>query len=250
MTTGKTVAKNARFWINQANVSGDLNDVSVAQEAETPDASNFTSNYRVMIKNSLRTWNATWAGFFNDSGSSGSPGLENLLRPLVGGSVVMGCFWSGLSTSQIGYEGAGVLQSLEVGAPLADMVTANATMTGSDWLARNYVLAGSVASGSTAASTAGCSVNMGAEWTGTFYGVLRMPEGGATAGSVQATVEHSGDDSTFATLLTFTTIDLATTGSKFEVKSATGASQYIRAFYSIGGTAASAVLMITGGKAL
>ena len=259
MTTGKVAAKAARFWINQANVSGDLNDVSVSQEAETPDASNFTSNYRQMIKNSLRTWNATWAGFFNDIGSTGSPGLENLLRPLVSGSVVMGCFWSGTSTSQIGYEGAGVLQSLEVGAPLADMVTANATMTGSDWLSRDWVLAASIASGSTAASTAACSVDMGASWSGTFYGVLRMPEGSGSgvAASVQAIVQHSGDDVTFASLLTFTTIALSTTSSTFEVKSATGASRYIRAFYAVGASAvsgaspaASAVLFMTGGKAL
>ena len=254
MTTGKVAARNARFWINQANVSGDLNDVSLNQEAETPDASTFGATYRVMIKNSLRTWTATWGGFFNDIGGTGSPGIENLLRPLVNGSVVAGMYWSGTATSQLGYDGAGVLTSLAIAAPLADMVTANAGMTGSDWLARTWVLAGSVESGSTATgSISGCSVDMGASWGGTFYGVFRMPEGSATGtGSVQATVQHSGDDASFSDLLTFTTVNIVTTSSTFEVKSATAASRYIRSRYAIGvsGSSASAALMVTGGKAL
>lgn len=248
----KVAAKKARFWINQANVSGDLNDVSITQEAETPDASTFGADYRVMVKNALRTWSATWGGFFNDTNSSGSLGWEQLLRSLVGGSVVAGMYWSGLSTSSIGYEGAGVLASFGVTAPLADIVTANATVTGSDWLARVYVLAGSVASGSTSGSTSTCSVDMGGSWGGTFYGILRVPEGSGTSGSLQAKVQHSGNDSTWTDLLTFTTLNLGSSASTFEVKSATGASRYVRAQYSIGasGATASAVIMISAGRAI
>ena len=252
----KAIGRNARIWINQANVSGDLNDMTIGHEGDTPENTAYGSTNHTFETDGLRTWSVSWSGLFNDTNTAGGLGVEAMvsLSGEVAGSGLAGAWWRGHSTCMIGYEGDVVIQSLNVSTPLADMATSDGTLSGCGWLARTRSLSGSIISSSTAASTySTCSFDNSVSTTKVIYGILRVPQASATtAGSLQAVIQHSGDDSSWATLIAFTTFDV-TNGSTFEAKSVSGASRYLRAGYAIGGATGSdsqVALFISGGPVI
>lgn len=258
MATGQATGRSTAVWVNQSNVSGDLNSGGISLTADTPEKTTFGDTYHRTFTSQLKAWTGNWDGLFSDVTTAGSVGVEESLNNIgTGASAIIGYWWHGTGACDVGYEGPAILESYDVTSPVADAVSLTAAWSGSNGLARTWALSACVQSGSTAASTtgnSGCSYDMGASFSGTLWGFLRVTLGSATtAGSLQATIQDSGDDSSFSDFITFTTLDLAATGSTFETLSATGASRYIRAQYAIGGTTGSdadATFLITAGKAL
>lgn len=252
MARGQVAARTTQIWLNGQNVSGDLNSATFSYSAETPENTTFGMQNRSFLTGGLRVWDVSWDGYFNDVTTTGSPGIEHILTNIgPGGSAVLTMLWHGNSTSNTGYAGVGIVSSFEHTAPVDGAVSTTLTFASSATLARVFSLAGSVQSGSTAASTYTNSYDMGGSHPGAFHGFLHLPQSSvsaANAASGQFVVQHSGDDTTFADLLTFTTVDFQTTASTYELKSTTAASRYIRAGYAIGGVNASAVFLIVAGS--
>jgi len=240
--SGQTIGKSSRIWVDQTNVSGDLNDVTTSVAADTPEKTTFIDIAHTMFTGGLRTWGVNWAGLFNDTTTAGSVGLETMLNNIrAGGSGIVASFWHGHSACNVGYEGPAVLASYEFPTPVAEAVTATAAWTGSVYIARTQSLSGCLTdTGSTAASVSTCGINLGGSMTGTLRAFLRVPLASATtAGSMTVTIQDSADDTTYTDSASFTTLDLVGTGCAILTASQSTASQYVRAQYAIGGATGS-----------
>ncbi len=235
--SGKGLGRNSRIWVDQVDVSGDLNDVTTNIAADTPEATAYSDIAHTMIPGGLITWGVSWAGLFNDTTTGGSVGLESILNNIKGGgSGIVGSFWHGNSACNIGYEGPAVLASYEVPIPVGEAITTSATWTGSVFIARTRSLTGFLTdTGSTAASVSTCGINLGGSMVGTLRAFLRVPLSSATvAGSMTVTIQDSADDTTYTDSASFALLDV-TDGSAILTASQSTASQYVRAQYAIGG---------------
>lgn len=218
-------------------ISTDLNTATVSRSVEVPDASTFQSQDRKRLPNGIFDWNITFAGLFNDNTGA----VEERAHTLLGASSIIGVFPAKATTAcTVGYEGVPIESDYNVDAPVDGVVAISATWTGSGDIARTYIVQG-LAACSTTGSLGGNSRDFSAS-RANVTAVLRCTTASGTTPTLDVVLQHSGNDSVWSDVLAFTQV---TAGSTAELRTATGASRYMRAHRAITGTGADFTYMVT-----
>lgn len=230
MATGQTHGRGASVYLSAYNIGGDLNDVGIDITANNPEVTAFGDTFVNRSGCGIRDWTMTHAGYYNDQTTTASPGLEHILKDAISTACSVEIIFQGAAVSNLGYAGEYPTADYSISTPVDGVVTLTSTYTGSGGLYRVFDLSGDKQSGCTASASAQASVDTGGSLTANHNGFLRVWAGSATGtGSLVVKVQHSGDDTTFSDLITFTTA----TGSTAEIKNVTSASRYIRSQYNV-----------------
>lgn len=234
--SGKDVAVNfAEF-----NLTPYFNNASSTREAETAETTAFGSDDRTYAMG-LLMGTVSVEGMFDGSADAvdevlatqilGSDNSASPLTVMTGGTTVgRGCNLSLPNQS-----------SYEVSSPVSEIVAVSAEFQSNDRIDQGVVLAGNLAVSTT--STGSSVDNAASSNTG---GVAHLHVTANTRnGTAVAKVQHSADNSTWADLVTFTTISTGTaTSQRSTVASGTTINRYLRALITPGGSTGSLTVTV------
>ena len=131
--------------------------------------------------------------------------------------------------------------SYEVSSAIADIVQASAEFQSTDAVEHGKILS----SGSTVTATGnGTAVDNGASTANGGAGYLSVPVN-TRNGNITVKIQHSADNSTYADLVTFTTVtSTSKTSERIEVASGTTVNRYLRVNYTVAGSTGSATPVV------
>jgi len=248
----KIAARNARILFDNRNLSPDVNNAVLSITAEAPEATGFCDTYRVRLNNSIRDYEFTCDGFYNDAAST----MDEVLSAALAGSGLAAIYFRGLGSSNMGREFNSILASYEQTYAVADAAAVSFTLSGSSTLYHMQSLSGSNLGVCGAPYVKGvgsstfASVDTGATPAATdSYVSVRVIGASGTTPTFSASIEYSDDDATFTTVasvIDVTPADInANSASMWHV---TAASRYRRAIVSLGGTNPCAIFVIASGS--
>lgn len=223
----KQTGIGANFWIDQYNVSGDIGAVdSIASSRTMLDVTSIEDDYMSRLPG-LGDGSIQFSGYFNPS----SGGFHQAFGSAFGTAIaIVTCsLGTAIGSPAASIGGARASYNTTRGADGALAISASAESGigyGIDW---GYLLAGRASATGTATTT----VDNGAATTGGAQAYLHITA--VAAGTPTVLVEHSSDNSSFSTLLTFTASSTAVAEYKATAAGAT-VNRYLR--YNVtGGTA-------------
>lgn len=221
-------------------LSTDFNTVTISRSAETPDSTCFKSTTRTRMEGGVKDWTVGLGGLFNDETGA----AEERAHTLLAGSTILGIWPHNYTTAcNLGYEGESVEPDYSVEAPVEGIVTLSSTWSGSGDIYRTHILK-TLSACSTAGSASGSTRDYSA--SGDVVGVLRCTAASGTSPTLDAIIQHSGDDSAWTDLIAFTQM---TAGSGCELKSGSvSGSRYLRAKWTLAGTGEDFEFMVTAGR--
>ena len=131
--------------------------------------------------------------------------------------------------------------SYEVSSAIADIVQASAEFQSTSSVEHGKILS----SGSAVSATGnGTAVDNGASSANGGAGYLSVPTN-TRNGNITVKIQHSADNSTYADLVTFTTVtSTSKTSERIEVASGTTVNRYLRVSYTVAGSTGSATPVV------
>lgn len=224
--------KNGRVYLNQYNLSGQSSNIEPSVELATADATTFETGWQEPLIG-IPGWSARLNAFYNDTGTH----TDAVFQAAIGASGgVLSMYPAGVTVGNRGYANCGAwMTSYPVTTPVAGAVAAQVAWRGNGALDPVRCLA--ACAPTEAGSYMHASVDYGASGASqVLNGYLHVMAVGASP--VDIRVEHSPDDNTWATLLSFTQVTAVT----YEQATTTGSvAQYVRA---VGVTADSASYVV------
>jgi hypothetical protein len=224
--------KNGRVYLNQYNLSGQSSNIEVGVELATVDASNFETGWQTPLIG-IPGWTGRLNAFYDDTGTHSDAVFQEAIGASGG---VLSMYPAGVTVGYRGYATYGEWEtSYPVTIPVADAVTAQVAFRGNGALDKVICLA--ACAPTTSGSFTHAAVNYGASGASqVLNGYLHVMSVGASPVNVR--VEHSPDNNTWATLLSFTQATAAT----YSQGTVTGSvAQYVRA---VGVTAGAASYIV------
>ncbi len=200
-----------------------LNDASASADVETAETTGFGSSAKSYIVG-LRDGTLSASGMFDGAANA----VDEVLTASIGSDT--------LSAVTVGYDGTTLgnrvtlLQakttSYEVSSPIGDVVSVSYNAQADGGLDQGVSLA---ALASVSATTTGTAHDNAASSTNGGMAQVHVTVNSRSSTSV-IKIQHSADNSTFADLITFTTIGIgATTSERSLVASGTTVNRYLRA---------------------
>lgn len=221
--TGKTHSRYLRMLVNGYNLSGDMRSISAfGVELDQDDATGWSDDAMQYLAGRGRVLLDGFTAILNNEVASTGPTIAGAHSVLSSGTEVYGSVFIGIrSAPAVGNPAFSAVfekTAYSVNGDAVPMV--QATLGGSAVLPSSLSVWGHVlaAGAELTATTAGASVDNGASSTGGYIAFLHVTQ---TAGAIGSNnwafvVEHSSNDSTWATLATFTANGSSLTAERLE----------------------------------
>lgn len=220
--------KAAKVLINQFDVSSYLNDGSVSQSIETGETTNYGSGgvktYVVGLTDSTLSLSGLWDG--------AASAIDEIVQAQLGTDPEVVTFApEGLTAGRRLITCTPIATSYEVSSPVADVVSISFEAQSSDRLDRGISLSDLT---SISATGNGTSQDNTVSTSNGGVGTLHVPVN-TRNGATTFLVQHSADNSTWATLVTFTSVGSTTVTSERVAVTGT-VNRYLRVQYTVAGT--------------
>ena len=231
--------KNVNVFINEFDFSTYFNDVSASTSVDTAETSAFGTSAKTYVVGH-RDGTISLSGMFEGTASVGTDAFfatalgsatkNKIIVAPQGNSVAAGAIM--LVADDTSYE---------VSSAIADVVQASAEFQSTDAVEHGKILS----SGSTVSATGnGTGVDNTTSSSNGGAGFLSVPVN-TRNGTIGVKVQHSADNSTFADLVSFTTVtSTQKTSERVEVASGTTINRYLRVVYTVAGSSGSATPVV------
>lgn len=236
----RIVARNAGVVVDGRNVSGRSNNVALSFTVEAPEVTSFNESTRTRVPGGLGDSEMTIDGFYDESASS----VDELYSSLLAASGLWGFFPAGLSASGRGREFTGIISEYTPTVAVADAATTSVTVSTCQPFLYTRILSACMLEGSGASAAVG-SVDFSASVSGQVYGILRYLSGAGASPTIAASLQDSADDSTWTTLMVFSSLSI---GNTKDTQTSTSAARYRRLKYIV--TSGSADVICSCGSTL
>lgn len=229
--------KSAGVMHGVFNLSSFLNDVSVAQDVEAAETTTFGGSAKSYIVG-LRDATVSASGMFDGSAAA----VDEVLTSAIGSDTLAPLILapSGLTGGTRAYILQAKTTSYEVSSPVADVVSVSFDVQadgGADASVLLVDLAAITATGN------GTSRDNGASTTNGGMAQLHV-SANTLNGAIAFKVAHSADNSTFADLVSFTSVPATNTTSERVVSAPlTTVNRYLRAKYTTTGSGSITFIM-------
>lgn len=221
-----THGKNAKVFANGHDLSAYFSTITTAGSADTAEVTTFGKSSKAYIPG---TKDATLSaeGYF----AGGTDDVDERLAAQIGEVAVWTAVFSADVLGARGYGLHTVDTTYEIGAEVGGAVSVSAE--GQSTVGMEPVVVLNPLSAKTATAT-GTQVDNGASTTNGLAAYLHVTAASGTTPTLVVKVQHSADASTWADLVTFTTMDAA---HDYERATATGTiNRYLRADWTVAGT--------------
>ena len=228
----KITARNAEVIAKGIDISARSNAVTLSMTAEAPDVTAFKSTVRERLANGLKDAEFGGNAFFDTAASN----VDELFNSLLTGSAIYGFYPRSASSGRVGYEFSGIMTEYSSDFGVPDAAAATFTVSGCGDVVRGKALGYKTISGDTSSSgylDSGCSVDFTGSTANAGKAVWRVLNIAGTSACISASYQHSGDDTSFTTLIDFS--NLALPNSVLD-DTYSSASQYRRIKYEITAT--------------
>jgi hypothetical protein len=231
--------KSAGVLYGAYDLSAFFNEASMSQSVETAETTTFGSGAKSYITG-LKDGTFSLSGMFDGVAA----GIDEVISASVGDSAnvpitIIPQQAATMAVSDVSFSGETLETSYEVSSPVGDVVSANMEGQITGGMDRGIVLAPKTVVSATATGT---SVDQTASTTNGGVGYLHVTAN-TRNGAITVKVQHSSDNSTFADLITFTSVSSSTIVS--ERIAATGTvNRYVRASYTVAGSSGSATTTV------
>lgn len=222
--------KSSMVLFGGVNLSGFLNQMSTSNMVETAETTTFGNDAKTYIVG-LKDGSMSLSGMFDGALLASDATLSAVIGNSANNVVT---FAPSPVFGAVAFSAEAIETSYEVSSPVSDVVAANAEVQADGGIDRCLLLA--ALSAVTTTST-GTSIDNTASTSSGGVGYLHVTANSRTAGSVFK-VQHSADNSTFADLITFTTVATSTTQAE-KIEVAGTVNRYVRASFAPGGSTGS-----------
>ena len=231
--------KNINVYIDEYDFSTYFNDVSASTSVDTAETSAFGTSAKTYVVGH-RDGTVSLGGMFEGTASTGTDQyFASVLGSATKQKVIVAVEGHSNGTGAIMLQADDT--SYEVSSAIADIVQASAEFQSTDAVEHGKILS----SGSTVTATGnGTAVDNGASTANGGAGYLSVPVN-TRNGNITVKIQHSADNSTFADLVTFTTVtSTSKTSERIEVASGTTVNRYLRVNYTVAGSTGSATPVV------
>jgi len=231
--------KNVNVFIDEYDFSTYFNSVSASTSIDTAETSAFGTSAKSYVVGH-RDGTVSLSGMFE---ATASVGTDQFFSSTIGSATKLKLIVAPEGHSN----GAGAIMlqaddtSYEVSSAIADIVQASAEFQSTDAVEHGKILS----SGSTVTATGnGTGVDNTTSSLNGGAGFLSVPVN-TRNGTIAVKIQHSADNSTFADLVTFTTVtSTQKTSQRVEVASGTTVNRYLRVNYTVAGSTGSATPVV------
>jgi hypothetical protein len=231
--------KNVNVFLDQFDFSTYFNDVTASTSVDTAETSAFGTSAKTYVVGH-RDGTVSLSGMFE---STESTGTDQYFATALGSATKIKLIVAPEGNSN----GAGAIMlvaddtSYEVSRAIADIVQASAEFQSTDAVEHGRILS----SGATVSATGnGTGVDNGASTANGGAGFLSVTVN-TRNGTIAVKIQHSADNSTFADLVSFTTVtSTQKTSERIEVASGTTVNRYLRVNYTVAGSTGSATPVV------
>jgi len=231
--------KNVNVFLDEYDFSTYFNSVSASTSIDTAETSAFGTSAKSYVVGH-RDGTVSLSGMFE---STASVGTDQYFASALGSATKIKLIVAPEGHSN----GAGAIllqaddTSYEVSSAIADIVQASAEFQSTDAVEHGKILS----SGSTVTATGnGTGVDNTTSSLNGGAGFLSVPVN-TRNGTIVVKIQHSADNSTFADLVTFTTVtSTQKTSERIEVASGTTVNRYLRVNYTVAGSTGSATPVV------
>jgi hypothetical protein len=231
--------KNVNVFLDEYDFSTYFNSVSASTSIDTAETSAFGTSAKSYVVGH-RDGTVSLSGMFE---STTSVGTDQFFANALGSATKIKVIVAPEGHSN----GAGAIllqaddTSYEVSSAIADIVQASAEFQSTDAVEHGKILS----SGSTVTATGnGTGVDNTTSSLNGGAGFLSVPVN-TRNGTIAVKIQHSADNSTFADLVTFTTVtSTQKTSQRVEVASGTTVNRYLRVNYTVAGSTGSATPVV------
>jgi hypothetical protein len=222
--------KSAQVLHNEYDLSAYFNDLSASRSVETAETTAFGSSAKTYIVG-LSDGTISLSGMFDGAAGAVDAEMTDILGSNSGAVITISTAASlALGTRVI--SATGKLTSYEVSAPVGDVVAANAEFQADSGLGNGISL--HALSAETATGTSSSHDNSASTANGGF-GTLHVTANTMNNNTVFK-VQHSSDGSTWADLVTFTTVaTTVVTAERVTVAAGTTVNRYLRSSWTASG---------------
>jgi hypothetical protein len=231
--------KSAGVLYGAYDLSAFFNEASMSQSVETAETTTFGSGAKSYITG-LKDGTFSLSGMFDGVAA----GIDEVISASVGDSAnvpitIIPQQDATMVVSDVSFSGETLETSYEVSSPVGDVVSANMEGQITGGMDRGIILAPKTVVSATATGT---SVDQTASTTNGGVGYLHVTAN-TRNGAITVKVQHSSDNSTFADLITFTSVSSTTIVSERIAVTGT-VNRYVRASYTVAGSSGSATTTV------
>ena len=231
--------KNVNVFINEFDFSTYFNDVSASTSVDTAETSAFGTSAKTYVVGH-RDGTISLSGMFEGTASVGTDAFfATALNSATKNKIIVAPQGNSVAAGAIMLVADDT--SYEVSSAIADIVQASAEFQSTDAVEHGKILS----SGSTVSATGnGTGVDNTTSSSNGGAGFLSVPVN-TRNGTIGVKVQHSADNSTFADLVSFTTVtSTQKTSERVEVASGTTINRYLRVVYTVAGSSGSATPVV------
>jgi hypothetical protein len=222
--------KSTIVLCNEFDLSSFFNEASVSRTVETAETTTFGNSAKTYITG-LADGTLSLSGMFDGAASA----VDEELTSVLGNNAGMVISVSPVGSLAIGSRVlslTGKLTSYEISSPVGDVVSASSEFQADEGVGN----AVSLHAGSSTTSGSNASVDNGSSTATGGFATIHVLANTINNNSVFK-VQHSADNSTWADLVTFSTVATTVkTAERVEVASATTVNRYIRSTFTTSGT--------------
>ncbi len=239
--------KQTRLLLDQYDVSPYFREVSRTASLDTLDTTTFAAPDKTFIPGYVDN-GVTLGGLFEAStqiGATAADTMEKHLNDIFAADPrLLTVGWNGWAVGSRVSLFRGTDLGHDITSPVGDVVTVSATLSGEGAM-RNGISLHPLQAENQNVLTNGTTYDGGTGSNSTNGGIghLHVTANARTAGSTFK-IQHSTDGTTWADLITFTTIAAATTGAE-RIQVAGTVSRYLRATWTLGGTTNTATFNVS-----
>lgn len=231
--------KNVNVFLDEFDFSTYFNDVSASTSVDTAETSAFGTSAKSYIVGH-RDGTISLSGMFEGTASTGTDEFfDDALGNATKTKIIVAPQGNSLAAGAIMLVADDT--SYEVSSAIADVVQASAEFQSTDAVEHGKILS----SGSAISATGnGTGVDNTTSSTNGGAGFVSVPVNSRN-GTIGVKVQHSADNSTFADLVSFTTVtSTQKTSERVEVASLTTINRYLRVVYTVAGSSGSATPVV------
>ena len=214
--------KSVNVFIDKYDFSTYFNDMSATSNLEPVETSAFGSSAKTYISG-LRDGTISLSGMFDGTTTGTDVFFDTVMGSTTKQNIIVAP--EGHALGYVATVANSDDTSYEVSGSVTDLVMTSAEFQASTGVESGLLLSSGA---SITATTNGTSVDNAASTTDGGVGFFSLPVNTRT-GTIIAVIQHSSDNSTFADLVTFTTVNATTlTSERIEVASGTTVNRYLR----------------------
>jgi hypothetical protein len=214
--------KSVNVFIDEYDFSSYFNDMSATSNLEPTETTAFGSSAKTYIAG-LRDGTISLSGMFEGTTTGTDVWFEGVMGLTTKQNIIVAPEGHGLGN--VATVANSDDTSYEVSGSVGDLVMTSAEFQASTGVESGLLLSSGA---SITAKTNGTSVDNTASTTDGGVGFFSLPVN-TRSGTVDAVIQHSSDNSTFADLVTFTSVNATTlTSERVEVASGTTVNRYLR----------------------